>query len=113
MYFDDLNLVGTPEELIRTTNYLKKKFEMKDLGKTKFCLALQIEHFPNEVLVHQSTYIKKVLKCFYMDKVHPLSSTMVVRSLDVKNDLFRLCEKDEELLGPKVPYLSAISALVH
>ena len=48
-----------------------------------------------------------------MDKVHPLSSPMVVRSLDVKNDLFRPCEKDEELLGPKVPYLSAISALVH
>ena len=57
---------------------------MKDLGKTKFCLALQIEHFPNGVLVYQSTYIKKVLKRFYMDKTHPLSSPMVVRSLDVK-----------------------------
>ena len=45
-----------------------------------------------------------------MDKVHPLSSTMVVRSLDVKNDPFLLCEKDEELLGPEVPYLSAIGA---
>ena len=32
---DDLNLIGTLEELIRTTNYLKKEFEMKDLGKTK------------------------------------------------------------------------------
>ena len=48
-----------------------------------------------------------------MDKVHPLSSTMVVRSLDVKNDPFRLYEKDEELLGPEVPYLSAISTLMY
>ena len=48
-----------------------------------------------------------------MDKVHPLSSTMVVRSLDVKNDPFRLYEKDEELLGPEVPYLSAIGALIY
>ena len=32
----DLNLIGTPEELTRTTNYLKKNFEMKDLRKTKF-----------------------------------------------------------------------------
>ena len=48
-----------------------------------------------------------------MDKVHPLSSPMVVRSLDVKKDQFRHCEKDEELFGPKVPYLSAIGALVH
>ena len=93
VYVDDLNLVGTPEELIRTTNYFKKDFEMKDFGKTKFCLGLQIEHFPNEVLMHQSTYIKKVLKRFYMDKVHPLSSPMVVRSLDVKKDPFRLCKK--------------------
>ena len=62
---------------------------MKDLGKTKFCLALQIEHFPNGVLVYQSTYIKKVLKRFYMDKAHPLSSPVVVRSLDVKKDSFR------------------------
>ena len=48
-----------------------------------------------------------------MDKVHPLSSPMVIRSLDVKNDPFRPCEKDEELLGPKVPYLSAIGALMY
>ena len=60
VYVDDLNLVGTPEELTRTTNYLKKEFEMKDLGKTKFYQCLQIEHFPNGVLAHQSTYIKKV-----------------------------------------------------
>ncbi|RVX09351.1 Retrovirus-related Pol polyprotein from transposon TNT 1-94 [Vitis vinifera] len=113
VYVDDLNLVGTPEELIRTTNYLKKEFEMKDLRKTKFCLGLQIEHFPNGVLVHQSTYIKKVLKHFYMDKAHPLSSPMVVRSLDVKKDPFRPCENDEELLGPEVPYLSAIGALMY
>ena len=51
VYVDDLNLVGPPEELTRTTNYLKKEFEIKDLVKTKFCLGLQIEHFPNGVLV--------------------------------------------------------------
>ena len=61
VYVDDLNLVGTLEELTKTKNYLKNEFEMKDLGKTKFHLALQIEHFPNGVLIHQSTYIKKVL----------------------------------------------------
>ena len=64
VYVDDLNLVGTPEALTRTTNYLKNEFEMKDLGKTKFCLGLQIEHFPNGVLVHQSTYIKKSFEAF-------------------------------------------------
>ena len=48
-----------------------------------------------------------------MDKAYILSSPIMVRSLDVKNDPFRLCEKNEELLGPKVPYLSTIGALIY
>ena len=48
-----------------------------------------------------------------MDKAHPLSSPMIVRSLEVKNDPFRPCEKGEELLSPEVPYLSVICALMY
>ena len=59
---DDLNLIGTPEGLTKVTNYLKKEFEMKDLGKIRYCLGLQIEHCSNGILVYQSTYIEKVLK---------------------------------------------------
>ena len=99
VYVDDLNLIGIPEKLIRIIKFLKKEFEMKDLGKTKFCLDQQIEHFPIEVLVHQSAYSKKILKCFYMDKAHPLSLPMIVRSLDLKNDSFHHCEKGKESLS--------------
>ena len=48
-----------------------------------------------------------------MDKSHPLSSPMVVRSLKVTKDPFRPKEENEELLGLKVPYLSAIGALMY
>ncbi|XP_059669017.1 secreted RxLR effector protein 161-like [Cornus florida] len=48
-----------------------------------------------------------------MDKAYRLSSPMVVRSLDIKKDPFRPREDDEELLGPEVPYLSAIGALLY
>ena len=48
-----------------------------------------------------------------MDKSHPLSTPIVVKSLDMKKDLFRPREDDEELLGPEVPYLSAIRALMY
>ena len=113
MYIDDLNLVGTHEELKRTVKYLKKKIKIKDLGKTKFCLGLQIKHFSIGMLVHQSAYTKKILKCLYMDKAHPLSYSMVIRSLYVKKDQFRRYEKGEELLGLEVPYLSTISALIY
>ncbi|XP_050896776.1 secreted RxLR effector protein 161-like [Lathyrus oleraceus] len=110
---DGINIIGTPEELPKAMNCLKKEFEMKDLGKTKLCLGLQIEHLDKEIFVHQEGYIEKVLKHLYMDKCHPLSTPMVVRSLDVEKVPFRPRENDEELLGPKVPYLSAIGALIY
>jgi hypothetical protein len=40
MYVDDLNIIGTPREIPKIVNYLKKEFEMKDLGKIKFYLCL-------------------------------------------------------------------------
>ena len=72
---------------------------MKDLGKTKFCLGLQIEHLEDGVLLHQVTYTEKILKQIYMDKAHPLSTSMVVRSLDVTKDPFRPLECDSEILS--------------
>jgi predicted RNA-binding protein with PUA-like domain len=48
-----------------------------------------------------------------MDKAHPLSSPMVVKSLNVKNDIFHTKEDDEETLGPEVSYLSVIGALMY
>ncbi|KAM1125408.1 hypothetical protein ACFX2B_040210 [Malus domestica] len=113
VYVDDMNLVGTPEELNKTAEYLKSEFEMKDLGKTKYCLGLQIEHCANGILFHKSTYIEKILKRFDMDKVYPLSTPIVVHSLDIKKDPFYPKEDDELVLGPEVPYLSVIGALLY
>ncbi|XP_063942850.1 secreted RxLR effector protein 161-like [Daucus carota subsp. sativus] len=48
-----------------------------------------------------------------MDKAYPVSPPMVVRSLEKYRDLFRPKEKGEELLGPEVPYLSAIGVLMY
>jgi hypothetical protein len=48
-----------------------------------------------------------------MDKAHPLSTLMVVRSLDVKKNPFRPREDNKELLDPKVPYLNAIGTLMY
>ena len=48
-----------------------------------------------------------------MDKTHPLSTSMVVRSLYINKNPFRPYKNNEELLGPEVPYLSAIGALMY
>jgi len=113
VYVDDLNIIGTDEEIKEVISYLKQEFEMKDLGKTKYCLGLQIEHVKNGIFVYQSNYTKKVIKRFHMDKSNPLSTPMVVRSLDVVKDPFRPCEESEQILGPEVPYFSAIGALMY
>jgi hypothetical protein len=52
VYVDDLNLAGTPKQFTKTANYLKNEFEIKDLGKIKLCLGLQIEHILNGILDH-------------------------------------------------------------
>ena len=51
VYVDDINLFGTLEELTKAATYLKDEFEMKDLGKTKYCLGMQIEHKSNGILI--------------------------------------------------------------
>ena len=33
-YVDDMNLIMTLEELVKTTTHLKLQFKMKDLGRT-------------------------------------------------------------------------------
>ena len=71
---------------------------MKDLGKTKICLGLQIEYLVKGVFIHQSAYTEKILKRFYMDKAHPLNTPMVVRSLKVSKDPFQPQEENEDLL---------------
>lgn len=48
-----------------------------------------------------------------MDEAHLLSTPMVVRSLDANKDPFRPQGKNEELLGPGIPYLSAIGVLMY
>ena len=40
VYVDDLNIIGIENEIHEATVYLKEEFEMKDLGKTKYCLGL-------------------------------------------------------------------------
>jgi len=48
-----LNIVGTPNELTKTIDCLKKEFEMHDLGRAKFCLRLEIEYLNKCVFIHQ------------------------------------------------------------
>jgi hypothetical protein len=42
VYVDDLNIIGTHEEILKIINYLKKEFEIKYLGKIIFFSACKL-----------------------------------------------------------------------
>jgi hypothetical protein len=113
VYVDDLNIIGHKQDIDEACKHLKTEFGLKNLGKTKFCLGLQLEHLSTGIFVHQSAYVQKVLKKFNMDKAYPSKTPMVVRSLEIKTDPFKPPDEGEETLGPQVPYLSAIRALMY
>jgi hypothetical protein len=101
VYVDDLDIIGTTRDIEEAMAYLKMEFEMKDLGKTKLCLSMQLEHLPEGVFVHQSTYTKRVLEKFNMDECHPVRNPMIVRSFEADKDPFRPKEEDEQGLDLK------------
>src|SRR5438132_257502 len=104
VHVDDLNVIENTQDIDEACNHLKTEFEMKDLGQTKFCLGLQLEHLPAGILIHQSAYIQKILEKFNMDKAYPSKIHMVVRSLDMKKGQFKQTDENEELLGLEVTY---------
>jgi hypothetical protein len=57
VYVNDLNIIDTEFDINEAHNHLKMEFEMKDLNKTQFCLGLQLEHLPTDILLHQSAYV--------------------------------------------------------
>ena len=77
IYVDDMNLIETPKELSKIVEYLKK-FEVKNLGKIKLCLGLELEYKTNKIFIHQSMYTERLLKRYNMDMAHPLSTSIVL-----------------------------------
>ena len=96
VYVNDMNLIRTLEELTKTTEYLKKEFKVKDLGKNQIMSCLELEYKTNEILVHQSAYTKMILERFSMDKTHPLSTPIIVRTFEpikIYSDLKNLMKR--------------------
>jgi hypothetical protein len=113
VYVDDLNIIGNEPNINEARHHLKMEFEMKYLGQTKFCLGLKLEHFHFDIFIYRAAYVQNVLEKFNMDKSYPTKTPIVVRSIDIEKDPFRPPDEEEEILGPHVPYLSAVEALIY
>ena len=86
---------------------------MKNLGLDTFWLGLQIKHLSNGILLHQSSYIHKILKQISIDQAHSIRTPMVVHSLDPSRDPFRPRFSNESALGPQYPYMDVVGALMY
>jgi hypothetical protein len=65
IYTDDLNIFETLKLVDKTFEMLNKTFKMKDL-ENQVCLGLQLNTFPTCMLLHQTTYMKRIFKQFNM-----------------------------------------------
>jgi hypothetical protein len=50
------------------------------------------------ILIHQFSYVQKVLEKFNMDKSYPTKTPIVVRALEKDTDPFRPKQEGEEVL---------------
>ena len=111
VYMDDLNMSGSPSLCKHTKTLLTAQFNMKLLGKTSFCLGLQIQHFSTGVLLHQQAYTRKLLKFFQMDQAHALAAPMIGRSRN-NDDPYQPCSEEEEKVDMS-KYLTAVGAFTY
>jgi len=113
VYVDDLNIIGNKNDINEAGHHLKTEFEMKDLDKTKFCLGLQLEYLPSEILYTKRLIYRKYWRnSIWTNYIH-LKPPMMVMSLDMEKDPFRPQSNEEEILGLKFSYLSTIGAFMY
>jgi hypothetical protein len=113
IYVDELDIISHTKDIDESRNHLKTEFEMKDLGKTKFCLGLQLEHLHTDIFVHQSVYVQKILEKFNMDEAYSARTPIVICAFEKDTDPFTSKEEGKDVLGQEYPYLSAICALMY
>ena len=84
VYVDDLHIIETKGEIQKTSEHLKGEFEMKDLGQTKYCFGLQIEHFKKKYICTPVYIYEKTVEMIQHGKATPLRTPIVVISLMLK-----------------------------
>jgi Reverse transcriptase (RNA-dependent DNA polymerase) len=113
MYVDDLNLIGTENEINETKTALSLEFEMKDLGQGTYCLGVEIARVADGILVHQKSYIANILNRFNMELCNPTDHPLQIRNNKIEKDIYCPIKPDETPVSSDTPYLSAIGSLLY
>nr|KYP62092.1 Retrovirus-related Pol polyprotein from transposon TNT 1-94 [Cajanus cajan] len=77
IYVDDIIFGATNDNLCQEfSKLMQDEFEMSMMGELKFSLGLQIVHSNEEIKIHQTKYIKELLKKYKMDDAKPMKTPM-------------------------------------
>ena len=88
IYVDDIIFGSSNEHLCtKFSTLMKSKFEMSNLSELQTFLGLQIKQKPNGIFIHQSKYIKDLLKKFDMENTKPISTPMATSKLISQHDM--------------------------
>jgi len=106
VYVDDMMVIGKPHDIDGVIE-LRQKFVMKDLGRVKHLLSMEIHYEPGVMLcLSQSAYIDRVLDQFGM------SSASTVGSPQMHNEKMLPLEKDKSKVNdPALPYRQLVGKL--
>ena len=75
VYVDDIILAKKDErKLVQVKKAIANKFTVKDLGKLKYILGVNIHHSENGICIGQRNYTENVHKKFNMDTCKPVST---------------------------------------
>jgi len=95
-YADDILITGTEEEITRTREFLKEKFQISDVGEANFIIGVKFEKCKDGYLLHQKKYTKDILKRFNIEKYIPLSNMIPVENEEMIKKKKNIIQPDIE-----------------
>ena len=113
LYVDDILIFGSDRlKIDELKEQLKQEFEMKDLGKAKKILGIDIRRpKPHVITLTQGSYLQKVLEKFGMNKSKSVSTPLAQHfKLSMKHAANT--EEEKEYIN-KVPYASCVGSLMY
>lgn len=101
-----------PELMKKTKDALNARFEMKDLGKLKFCLGFEVVWNKDGTChLRQRQYLLDVLERFNMTDCKAVS-TPCTTGIKLSKSMCAESEKDKAEMAD-VPYRSAVGSLIY
>ncbi|POM69565.1 Integrase catalytic core protein [Phytophthora palmivora] len=107
VYVDDIVIAADPRDIVKVVDALSRKFRLKDLGRVKHLLGMEINYKPGKLLcISQTAYIERMLAKF------GLAAAKLVRSPQYHNERTLPIEKDPKLINDAtVPFREMVGSL--